>query len=176
MRDRCNNPKNKRWKHYGGRGIKFCERWNDFAKFIEDIGERPPGKTLDRIDNDGDYEPGNVRWATSKEQTANQSLVFQETYSYNINNIGRNTHGKYGTRVYRTWDGIVQRCNNPKASHCNHYGARGIEVDKYWRENFLNFYKDMGDPLPGYELHRLNHDGNYEPKNCVWAIRTRRTL
>ena len=76
MRDRCNNPNNKQFKDYGGRGIKICERWNSFANFLADIlaaiGERPPGMTLDRIDNDGNYEPGNVRWATPVQQRANQ--------------------------------------------------------------------------------------------------------
>lgn len=73
MRSRCNNPKGKFYKYYGGRGIKVCERWDDFSNFLKDMGE-PSDKllSLDRINNDGDYEPQNCRWATSKEQSLNQ--------------------------------------------------------------------------------------------------------
>jgi hypothetical protein len=69
---RCTNPADDHWKYYGGRGIKVCDRWlASFEDFWADVGDAPPGMTLDRIDNDGDYEPGNVRWATWLEQRAN---------------------------------------------------------------------------------------------------------
>lgn len=75
MRLRCENPKIKEYKHYGGRGITVCEEWagpNGFLKFYEYIGPRPsPDHSVDRIDNEGNYEPGNVKWSTRVEQAIN---------------------------------------------------------------------------------------------------------
>ncbi len=73
MIQRCHNPKNKRYPEWGGRGISVCQRWRDSVEaFLFDVGERPPGCSLDRIDNDGNYEPSNVRWATATEQSRNR--------------------------------------------------------------------------------------------------------
>lgn len=72
MRQRCLNTRNPTFRRYGDRGIGICDRWNDFANFLADVGPRPPGRTsLERIDNNGDYEPGNVRWATQSVQMRN---------------------------------------------------------------------------------------------------------
>lgn len=76
MRQRCHNPKSAKYPRYGGRGIQVCQRWRDsFEVFLADMGERPDGKTLDRIDPAGHYEPGNCRWATPYEQWLNRRLV-----------------------------------------------------------------------------------------------------
>jgi hypothetical protein len=73
---RCTDRKNPRWHRYGGRGIKVCDRWlgpNGFMNFKRDVGERPlPGLIIDRRENNGDYEPGNVRWITTKENQRNR--------------------------------------------------------------------------------------------------------
>lgn len=75
MKQRCNNPNDKDYIRYGKRGITVCERWNSFDNFLEDMGERPKGTTLDRIDNSKGYYPENCRWATKKEQTHNSRVV-----------------------------------------------------------------------------------------------------
>ncbi|MEA3224481.1 MAG: hypothetical protein U9Q07_00915 [Planctomycetota bacterium] len=70
--NRCTNPNVSNYHHYGGRGINVCPAWRDFAVFLADMGPKPsPKHSIDRIDNEGDYEPGNTRWATRKQQNRN---------------------------------------------------------------------------------------------------------
>lgn len=80
MRRRCTAVDAHNYRYYGGRGIAVCARWEDFGAFVADMGERPPSTTLDRINNDGNYEPGNCRWATRKQQRSNRRERVRKEY------------------------------------------------------------------------------------------------
>jgi len=81
---RCTNPKDKKYYCYGGKGIAVCDRWKDIKNFVEDMGPKPKGLTLDRIDSNGDYTPGNCRWATDYQQVLNRDIR-PKNYYWNEN-------------------------------------------------------------------------------------------
>ena len=110
IKARCFNPKNKAFRYYGGRGITMCEEWrNDFPAFLAYVGRRPNGMTLDRIDNNRNYEPGNVRWAALMDQLSNRSNTHLIEYngekmmvSQWAKKLGMN-HRTLKARIQRGW-------------------------------------------------------------------------
>ena len=93
MIQHCTNPNSPKWEWYGGRGITVCERWrNSFVDFLTDVGRKPsPELTLDRIDNNGNYEPGNWRWATIEQQRWNQQRKAEGVSKHGNKHIARLT-------------------------------------------------------------------------------------
>jgi hypothetical protein len=117
MNSRCYNQHYHRFHRYGGRGVRVCDRWrNDFEAFLDDVPAHPgPGYSLHRINNDGDYEPGNVKWATVKEQACNSSRPVGITGLRGVWLAG--PHGKYRASIIR--DGKCHHIgtfNSPQAA------------------------------------------------------------
>jgi hypothetical protein len=81
MMERCYSQADPAYKNYGGRGITVCERWHNFVNFFNDMGDPPNGRSLDRINNDSNYQPDNCRWTTPKEQAKNSRKPRQLTYA-----------------------------------------------------------------------------------------------
>jgi hypothetical protein len=134
---RCTTVTNDRYSSYGGRGITMCERWlNSFENFYEDMGQRPEGTSLDRIDCNGNYEPSNCRWATYKEQSNNQRIHVEKGYS--VAGLAEETGISYGmlhTRLQRGWsvEEALSKDNTKEnvelLQRNNTSGVRGVSWD-----------------------------------------------
>ena len=131
MRVRCNTPTARQYGDYGGRGISICERWDSFAAFVEDMGPRPDGYVLDRIDNDGDYTPENCRWVDRKTSQRNQRItrrVTVEGKQYKAADLADIAGVKTDTIIERVNHGLSYsevtstehrpRAGPPKKTHC----------------------------------------------------------
>lgn len=111
MIGRCTLSSNASYPNYGGRGIKVCDRWrSDFVNFVHDMGERPKGHTLDRIDVNGDYTPENCRWATKLIQQSNR----QRSSNTGEFCITQNKHGSFIVEVKNTYRGSYRTLNEAK--------------------------------------------------------------
>jgi hypothetical protein len=182
MKSRCLNPNTDNYPRWGGRGIKIHEPWiHDFTAFLRDVGPRPsPLHSLDRWPNpNGNYEPGNVRWATKLEQTENRRPCRTGPEHGNYD------HGQTGSPEYKTWASIKTRCFNPKHDRYASYGGAGITMCNRWRDSFPAFYEDLGPkPSPEHTILRTSHEGHYScgkcpqcidagwPSNCRWGTKT----
>ncbi len=109
MKQRCLNPNRPKYKNYGGRGIKVCDRWLNFENFYKDMGEKPKNKSLDRIENNGDYTPENCKWSTQKQQCNNRQDNVVLSYKGDIFSVAewgeklKMNSKKLYKRIYRGW-------------------------------------------------------------------------
>ncbi len=136
MKQRCLNPKHKQFPNYGARGITVCTAWlNSFDKFLSDMGTKPDGMTIDRIDNSGGYEPNNCRWATTTQQCCNRRGIQHLTFmgaTMPIEHWGRRIGRDPCTIRYRIKRGLpmeivlspTELSQKKDASHKSYYAAR----------------------------------------------------
>ena len=157
MMTRCYNQDYKQFKDYGGRGITVCKRWRSPSLFVEDIerllGPRPSGMTLDRINNDRNYEPDNVRWASYAMQARNRRGGLRDTE----NRLAPRDGARSGL-LYICWWQLVKK--------------RPEEICLRWLD-WPNFRDDIirliGPRPPGLRFHRINGRKLYEPGNVAWV-------
>jgi hypothetical protein len=145
MKQRCLNPNNNNWKHYGGRGITVCSEWRDsFHIFFRDMGAKPSANySLDRIDNNGNYEPSNCRWATQTTQTMNRRLK-DGGVSFLGENVPDSLKNKYQAKIMKNGKSHSLGCYDTK--------EEAIEARKRGEKIYHGrlFRKDNSNPKPMY--------------------------
>lgn len=184
MKRRCNNPNEKNYPNYGGRGIRVCQRWQySYPDFLADVGRRPgPEYSLDRIDNDGDYEPGNVRWATAKEQVANRRAIPKRSWrqaakhAYAVVDDFESVLSDYTGAPYVV---AVDSCTAALHLVLMYLGATEVEIPKHTYVGVAASIKNAGavvqfrdedwsgmyklEPYPVYDCARLFTSAMYIP-------------
>ncbi len=151
IRKRCISPNNPGYKNYGGRDIKICDSWHDsYKNFLADMGRRPsPKHSIDRRDNNGNYEPGNCRWATDKQQRRNRQTNHIVTYNgrrmvladaCRLAGISRST---VRTRLKSGWD-IDRALSQPPRQHSDRHRGHGLRSRREWAEVVAMFLKQNG--------------------------------
>lgn len=198
MLQRCTNPKNPGWENYGGRGIRVCDRWRKFENFLADIGPRPdPSLTLDRLDNDGNYEPGNCAWRTWKEQIGNQrarsrklppnalpDILRRLDAGESLKSIG-SSYGVSGTTIGRAVPAKYKK--QTKARPFIEFNGRKYYRDDHglyrsYAPNFSMLHRDIWEaengPIPdGYRIRHQDHNPeNNDPGNLIADTATYRPL
>jgi hypothetical protein len=168
MKDLCRRPKHSSWHRYGGRGIAVCARWaNSFETFLADMGPKPsPQHFLARIDKDGNYEPGDCRWATPGKtpKAAKPGVPWRWSIA-----VPRRWSIE-AKAEYRAWTNMKEDCRPGGYWHSD-----GIKVCTRWSDSFESFLADMGPkPSPKHVLARLDVGKNFEPGNCQWVTRAKR--
>jgi len=168
MKDRCLNPNSSNYPNWGGRGITIYQPWvDDFTAFLAHVGLRPsPQHSLDRWpDKNGNYEPGNVRWATKLEQTENRRPCKTGPTHKNFE------HGGVGSAEYKTWTSIKTRCFNPNHDKYPSYGGAGITMCAGWKNSFPAFFEGLGPrPSPQHTVFREDHSKGYTCGKCLECL------
>lgn len=149
MLRRCRTPTHKQWADYGGRGIRVCDEWTTYANFERDMLPRPPGGTLERLDVNGNYEPGNCVWATRKEQQRNQRRTIMVTFegvTYKAIELSEKSGLKVDTIVKRASQGMTLAAAMQKRYYINPKNTRAA-IAKRVANQLAKTHCKHGHPL-----------------------------